>query len=95
MVFCTLMSLLRRKGVLVITNRTLKKKRIQFDISSKDADILEDLVHESGATSMAEVLRNALNLYKFFVEETKKGVRIQVIDSSNTIKELILPGLNH
>lgn len=72
----------------------MKKKRIQFDISSKDANMLEDLVQESGATSMAEVLRNALNLYKYLVQETKKGGRIQVVDSGSVIKEPIFPGLS-
>jgi Arc/MetJ-type ribon-helix-helix transcriptional regulator len=73
----------------------MKKKRIQFDISSKDANMLEDLVQESGATSMAEVLRNALNLYKYLVEETKNGGRVQVVDSGSVIKEPIFPGLSH
>ena len=40
-------------------------KRIQFDISDRDADTLKELVKDSGAASMAEVLRNALNLYKY------------------------------
>jgi Arc/MetJ-type ribon-helix-helix transcriptional regulator len=73
----------------------MKKKRIQFDISNKDADALEELVQESGAASMAEVLRNALNLYKYCIQETKKGGRIQIVDSGNIIKEPILPGLSH
>ena len=69
-------------------------KRIQFDISDEDAKTLKNLVRESRAASMAEVIRHALNLYKFFIREAKKGGRIQVLDSEQIIKEPIIPGIN-
>jgi hypothetical protein len=43
---------------------------------------------------MAEVLRNALSLYQFLVEESKKGCKVQGIDSEqNVMKEPIFRGL--
>ena len=69
-------------------------KRIQFDISNREAMRLRKLVHESGAISMAEVLRNALSLYDYFVQECSKGGRIQVVDTEKVIKEPIIPGIN-
>ena len=68
-------------------------KRIQFDISERDLDKLKGLVRETGATSMAEVLRNSLNLYKFFVQESKNGGRIQVVYADQIIKEPCFIGI--
>lgn len=69
----------------------LKMKRIQFDISDDDTQKLDELVEDSGAASRAEVLRHALSLYQFFVEESNKGRRIQVVDpESNIVREPIL-----
>jgi Arc/MetJ-type ribon-helix-helix transcriptional regulator len=75
--------------------KTSGMKRMQFDISEDDSKKLVKLVEDSGAASMAEVIRNALSLYQFLVEESKKGCRIQVFDpESNVVKEPIFRGLH-
>ena len=73
---------------------TSKMKRMQFDILDEDAQKLKELVEATGSASMAEVLRNALSLYQFLVEESKKGCRVQVFDpESNVIREPVFRGL--
>lgn len=72
----------------------MEKTRIQFDLSEKDIKGLDELKAEIGATSRAEVLRNALNIYATLSGMSREGGRIQIVKNDGRIIEPHLPGIN-
>ncbi len=55
-----------------------KKYRLQIDFSEKAYKELEELQERLGATSKSEVMRNALGILRWVVEEVSEGHRILV-----------------
>lgn len=66
------------------------KKRIQLDLPEQSVIRLKSLCDETEASSYAEVFKNALRLYEFMIEETKKGNKFAVIDKNKNSSELII-----
>ncbi len=54
-------------------------KRLQFVFSSSAYNELEEMKKEYGAGSFAELVRNALRVYRWFKEREKEGYRIGLI----------------
>ncbi|HJT59460.1 MAG TPA: hypothetical protein VJ761_23325 [Ktedonobacteraceae bacterium] len=66
--------------------RVLSKQRIQFDFTPEALKRLEDLKEQVEASTKAEVIRNALKLYEWFVTEVDPNYVIEVKDKEgNTI----------
>jgi hypothetical protein len=55
-----------------------KKYRLQIDFSERAYKDLESLQEQLDSNSKSEVIRNALGVLRWVVEETKKGHRILV-----------------
>ena len=64
------------------------RQRLQLDFSSEAYQRLEELRKKADARSNADVVRNAIRLYEWFLEQ-KRGEfnRIQVSDGK-TVKEI-------
>lgn len=55
--------------------RKLKRVRVQFDMSRKAVDQLDQVVEMTGATSRAEVIRTAIRCYAWLVMQEEKEKR--------------------
>ncbi len=65
---------------------TNTKQRVQFDFSPEALKRLEDLKEQTDASTKAEVVRNALKLYEWFVSEIHPESILEVRDrEGNTI----------
>ena len=66
------------------------KRRIAFDLSPEALEQLEALQHQAGAATRAEVVRNALRLYAWFLEQRKQGYEVVLrSDEREKIVELL------
>lgn len=62
------------------------KQRIQFDFTAESMKRLEDLKEKTDATTKAEVVRNALKLYEWFVREIDPKYIVEIKDNEdNTV----------
>ena len=68
-----------------------QRKKLQVYLHPTDAKLLEDLVEELRLTSLAELLRNALSLYRMVVRERRRGKRLMLVDADNNAEYLVLP----
>lgn len=59
---------------------TQSKQRVQFDFSPEALRRLEDLKKHLDASTKAEVVRNALKLYDWFVTQIDQEAIIEVKD---------------
>lgn len=66
------------------------KTRIQFDFSNESLQRLDKLVTETGATTRAELIRNALSLYAEVVEAQDRGAKLMLKEKDGTVVQLIL-----
>ena len=55
-----------------------KKKRLQFDVSSAAYDDLAEMKERTKASSLADLFRSAIRLYKWFLDQRKDGWKIQL-----------------
>jgi hypothetical protein len=56
------------------------KQRIQFDFTPESMKRLESLKEKTDATTKAEVVRNALRLYEWFVTQIDPTSTVEVKD---------------
>jgi hypothetical protein len=62
------------------------KQRIQFDFTAESMKRLEDLKEKTDATTKAEVVRNALKLYEWFVTQIDPNYVVEIKDNEdNTV----------
>jgi hypothetical protein len=59
------------------------KQRIQFDFTADSMKRLEDLKEKTDATTKAEVVRNALKLYEWFVTQIDPSHIVEIKDKDN------------
>jgi hypothetical protein len=59
------------------------KQRIQFDFSSESLRRLEDLKEKTDASTKAEVVRNALKLYEWFVTQIDTDAIVEIKDKDD------------
>ena len=69
-------------------NRSRSVRRINLELLEKANAQLEWLEEETGASSSAEVIRDALKLYYGLVHEVINGGTITIIESSGEVKSL-------
>ena len=56
------------------------KERLQLEFSPEAMQRLDDIKDMSGAATRAEMIRNAIRLYGWFMSETKRDSVIKIID---------------
>jgi hypothetical protein len=62
------------------------KQRIQFDFTAESMKRLEELKEKTDATTKAEVVRNALKLYEWFVTQIDPKYVVEIKDQEgNTV----------
>ncbi len=59
------------------------KQRIQFDFTADSMKRLEDLKEKTDATTKAEVVRNALKLYEWFVTQIDPNFIVEIKDNDD------------
>ncbi len=59
------------------------KQRIQFDFTAESMKRLEELKEKTDATTKAEVVRNALKLYEWFVSQIDPNYIVEIKDKEN------------
>jgi hypothetical protein len=59
------------------------KQRIQFDFTAESMKRLEDLKEKTDATTKAEVVRNALKLYEWFVTQIDPNFIVEIKDNED------------
>lgn len=64
------------------------KERVQFDFSSESLQRLDDVKAKTGATTRAEVVRNALRLYEWLVNEVDAEGTVKVFDKDNEVTSI-------
>lgn len=62
---------------------TKQKERVQFDFSPEALQRLDDLKEKIDAATRAEVVRNALRLYEWIVNEIDPESTIKVFDKND------------
>lgn len=64
-----------------------QRHRLQLDFSPEAYERLMRIREASDAATNAEVVRNALRLYDWFLEQKRKNARVQVVENG-TVKEI-------
>ena len=67
------------------TDEIVKKERVQLDFTEEGLQQLDEMKHLSGATTRAEVIRNALRLYDFFLTEVDPEYTVNIEDNGQKI----------
>jgi hypothetical protein len=67
------------------TARTSPKQRVQFDFTPEALKRLEGLKERVDASTKAEVLRNALRLYEWFVTKIDPEYVVEVQDQEGKV----------
>ncbi len=75
-----------RRGV-TAEGEAAKRLRLQLDFSPEAHERLMRIRERSDASTNAEVVRNALRLYDWFLEQKVKGGKLQVVDG-DLVKEV-------
>ena len=55
-----------------------RKHRLQFDLTGKALSELDSLKDDSNATTRAEVVRDALRLYRWFIDQRAIGFSVHL-----------------
>lgn len=71
------------------------KERVQLDFSHESLERLEQLREKIGANTRAEVIRQALRLYEWFINETDPDSMIQITDRDGEILSKFRASLLH
>ena len=66
-----------------------KRQRIQLDFSAEAYERLLEIKERADASSNAEVVRNSLRVYEWFLEQKRNNYRIQLV-KDNTVIEVDL-----
>lgn len=76
-----------------VTEQEDRRHRLQFDFSPEAYDRLKRLRNKAEARTFAEMVRNALRLYEWFLDQKDRDLRIALIDHDEKVVreiELIL-----
>lgn len=65
--------------------------RLQLDLSAEAMQQLDEMKDEAGASSRAEVVRNAVRLYRWFLEKRRRGLGLCLREpGSNAVSDVEL-----
>jgi hypothetical protein len=70
-------------------------KRLQFDFPLPAVQVLQELAEETGEPTLAGVVRDALKVYTWIIEEQKQGRRIMSEDKKGQSKRELVPLLKY
>ena len=71
----------------------MAKTRLQFDFTEDALSELDELKGATGATNRAEVIRQALRLLQWTVEQTKDENATVLVEKNGRQREVIFPFL--
>jgi len=66
-----------------------QKERVQFEFSLDSLQQLDNIKEKTGANTRAEVVRNALRLYDWLVNDINPNDTIKVFDEKNETVAII------
>jgi metal-responsive CopG/Arc/MetJ family transcriptional regulator len=66
-----------------------QKERVQFDFAPEALQRLDGIKLKTGATTRAEVVRNALRVYEWLVNEIDPDSTIKVVNKSNETTDML------
>ncbi|MDP3772140.1 MAG: hypothetical protein Q8Q94_02040 [bacterium] len=69
----------------------MNTQKVQFNLSQTALDSLDHLKEEIGASSRAELVRSAINLAQWIVNEMKEGNTICIEIKGGEIQKVVLP----
>ena len=76
-----------------------KKERVQLDFSTESLERLDELKEKIGASTRAEVVRQALRLFEWFVNETEPSSTIRITngdgETTSMFKAFLLHSATH
>jgi hypothetical protein len=77
---------------MVMATKTIQaeKTRVQIDLAPIVVEKLDQLVDDTGSATRAEVLRKAISIFAFLVEEAKSGSKTEVLTKQGERKTLVL-----
>jgi hypothetical protein len=61
------------------------KTRVQFDLSPRAVNVLNELKDKTGAGSYAEVIRNAIKLYDGLITEVENGAEFMIRNKDGSV----------
>ena len=64
---------------------TKNKERLQFDFTPESLERLDRMKEQAQASTRAEVVRNALRLYEWFLNDVDLEHTIKVFDQNNEV----------
>lgn len=71
------------------------KERVQLDFTPEALQKLEEIQKAVGATTRAEVIRNAIRLYSWFITETTPNSKIKIFNEKDEITSAFKASLLH
>lgn len=66
-----------------------ENSRVQFDFAPEALQRLDDIKKKTGATTRAEVVRNALRVYEWLVSEVDPDSTIKVINKRDEATDIL------
>jgi metal-responsive CopG/Arc/MetJ family transcriptional regulator len=69
----------------------MAKTRLQFDFSDESLGQLDELKGATGATTRAEVIRQALRLLQWTIEQTQDEKATVLVEKNGKQREVIFP----
>lgn len=69
--------------------------RVQFDFSPEAMQRLDEIRQMAGAATRAEVMRNALRMYAWFITETEPDSTIKIINGNGELTSVFKASLLH
>jgi len=67
------------------------KRRVQFEFSEQTYSAIRKLAERTGETSMAGVIRDALKVYAWLMDEQMAGRKIVSVDSKDESRRELVP----
>ena len=63
----------------------MSKTRVQLDFAPRSMERLNALKGKTGASSLSEVVKNALRIYEVLIEETEAGKEFLIRDKDGVV----------
>ncbi len=73
---------------------TMAKNRLQFDFSDEALEQLDELKDATGAPTRAEVIRQALRMLQWTVEQVRDEDAVVIVEKNGRQREVIFPFLS-
>jgi hypothetical protein len=71
-------------------DRRTEPKRIQFEFSADAVERMNRMREQTDASSYAELVRNALRVYEWFIQQEKGGYDIGLVKDETLVKTIKL-----